>query len=88
MHDGAGCAGSSSSSCCCGSPGGGPRAVGGVAADLGVKAPTFDDGALSALSQAPWTGNIRELRNAVERLVILCGEAVTEADVKRHVAMG
>ena len=60
----------------------------GVAADLGVKAPTFEDAALTALSKAPWTGNIRELRNAVERLVILCGEEVTEADVKRHVAMG
>ena len=38
------------------------------------------------LSKAPWTGNIRELRNVVERLVILCGEEVSAEDVKRHVA--
>ena len=39
-------------------------------------------------SKATWTGNIRELRNVVERLVILCGDTVTAADVKRHVPMG
>jgi two-component system nitrogen regulation response regulator NtrX len=37
------------------------------------------------LAKAPWTGNIRELRNVVERLVILCGDQVTGADVERHV---
>lgn len=62
--------------------------LGGVAADLGVKAPRFAEDALKALSKAPWTGNIRELRNVVERLVILCGDEVTAADVKRHVTAG
>ncbi|MBK12542.1 MAG: response regulator [Crocinitomicaceae bacterium] len=59
----------------------------GVSAELGVKPPHFEDEALVALSKAPWTGNIRELRNAVERLVILCGDRVTPSDVHRHVAM-
>ena len=62
--------------------------LGGVAADLGVKPPRFAEEALKALSKAPWTGNIRELRNVVERLVILCGDEVTAADVKRHVTAG
>lgn len=59
----------------------------GVSAELGVKPPHFEEEALVALSKAPWTGNIRELRNAVERLVILCGDRVTPSDVHRHVAM-
>jgi two-component system nitrogen regulation response regulator NtrX len=57
----------------------------GVASELGVSAPKFTDGAMTALSKAPWTGNIRELRNVVERLVILCDQEVREEDVHRHV---
>jgi len=59
--------------------------LGGVADELGVAAPEFTKDALQALAKAPWTGNIRELRNVVERLVILCGDQVTGADVERHV---
>ena len=44
--------------------------------------------AMDLLQQANWTGNIRELRNVVERLIILCGDEVTAADVKRHVTAG
>jgi DNA-binding NtrC family response regulator len=33
-----------------------------------------------------WTGNIRELRNVVERLYILSGKEITLADVKKYVA--
>lgn len=62
--------------------------LGGVASELGVSAPKFSEEALTALSQAPWTGNIRELRNVVERLVILCGDEVNAADVERHVGTG
>ena len=61
--------------------------LGGVAADLGVAPPHFEPAALKALSKAPWRGNIRELRNVVERLVILCGEVVSAADVQRHVTL-
>jgi DNA-binding NtrC family response regulator len=36
------------------------------------------------LQEHNWTGNIRELRNVVERLVIMSGEAITAEDVKRY----
>ena len=61
--------------------------LGGVAADLGVPAPAFAPAALKVLSKAPWRGNIRELRNVVERLVILCGDEVTADDVRRYVTL-
>ena len=34
------------------------------------------------LQKYDWTGNIRELRNVIERLIILSGEQVSENDVK------
>jgi DNA-binding NtrC family response regulator len=42
----------------------------------------FDEGAVSALQERNWPGNIRELRNVVERLIILGGEVITASDVK------
>jgi two-component system, NtrC family, nitrogen regulation response regulator NtrX len=45
----------------------------------------FDDDALTGLQQIDWTGNIRELRNVVERLAILCDNRVTANDVARYV---
>jgi len=41
----------------------------------------FTDEALEALKKIKWTGNIRELRNVVERLVILCDQQITAEDV-------
>lgn len=41
----------------------------------------FEDEALDALKNITWTGNIRELRNVVERLAILCDTAITAADI-------
>ncbi|TRZ73136.1 MAG: AAA family ATPase, partial [Bacteroidetes bacterium] len=40
--------------------------------------------AFDALKKIKWTGNIRELRNVVERLVILCDRRITEEDVKKY----
>jgi DNA-binding NtrC family response regulator len=40
--------------------------------------------ALQELAKHPWTGNIRELRNVVERLVIMSGQQITDADVKKY----
>lgn len=40
--------------------------------------------AVQALQDMPWTGNIRELRNVVERLVILCDDVITLADIKEN----
>ncbi len=39
------------------------------------------EGAIVALQKINWTGNIREFRNVLERLVILCGDIITESDV-------
>lgn len=41
--------------------------------------------AIKALQKYPWTGNIRELRNVVERLIILSGDSITEEDVLDYV---
>lgn len=54
-----------------------------IAQDMGKPVPTFEPEALEALKQYQWTGNIRELRNIVERLVILCGSDITKDDVVR-----
>ncbi|KAF0203815.1 MAG: putative two component sigma-54 specific transcriptional [Bacteroidetes bacterium] len=45
---------------------------------------TFDDEALLALQNITWTGNIRELRNVVERLAILCDKIITAEDVELY----
>ena len=44
----------------------------------------FDEAALKALQEINWTGNIRELRNVVERLAILCDGTITAADVELY----
>ena len=43
-----------------------------------------DADAVEALSEMPWTGNIRELRNVVERLMILSGDSITLRDVELY----
>lgn len=40
--------------------------------------------AVAALAQRHWSGNVRELRNAVERLIILSDSSITLADVERY----
>jgi len=44
----------------------------------------FDPEAFDYLKQIKWTGNIRELRNVVERLTILCDGKITGEDVKKY----
>jgi two-component system, NtrC family, nitrogen regulation response regulator NtrX len=53
-----------------------------VCSEHGIPKKEFTDDALLELQQTDWTGNIRELRNIVERLVILCGPKITGDDVK------
>jgi len=51
----------------------------------GMPQKSFSAKALAALKDVDWTGNIRELRNIVERLIILCDEEITDKDVKTFV---
>ena len=44
----------------------------------------FSKEAIKKLQQLPWRGNIRELRNIVERLIILCGDTITAKDVEEY----
>ncbi|MBD1384930.1 sigma-54-dependent Fis family transcriptional regulator [Mucilaginibacter rigui] len=50
--------------------------------EYGMPVKKVSDAALEALKALPWTGNIRELRNMVERLIILSDKTITENDVK------
>ena len=53
-----------------------------ITSEQGVAKKSFSDKAVKLLKAYDWTGNIRELRNVVERLIILGGSEVTEEDVK------
>ncbi|MCM4165752.1 MULTISPECIES: sigma-54 dependent transcriptional regulator [unclassified Arenibacter] len=53
-----------------------------IASEQGTAPKTFSAKAVTLLKGYDWTGNIRELRNVVERLIILGGNEVTEEDVK------
>lgn len=55
-----------------------------VCEEQGITLKKISDKAVKELQKLPWTGNVRELRNVVERLVILSGSEVTDADVKRY----
>jgi len=56
-----------------------------IASENGSVAKKFDDKSIKALQQYDWTGNIRELRNVVERLIILGADPVTADDVASFV---
>lgn len=58
-----------------------------IAEDYGQAKKEIDAKALEALKQRNWTGNIRELRNVVERLVILSGKTITAEDVANYVTV-
>ena len=53
-----------------------------ISKEQGTVKKTFSKKAIKLLQEYDWTGNIRELRNVVERLIILGGEEVSENDVK------
>lgn len=56
-----------------------------ICTDYGTAKKTIDEDAISLLKEYNWTGNIRELRNVVERLVILSGKGINAEDVKNYV---
>ncbi len=53
-----------------------------ISEEQGINKKSFTDDALELLKEYNWTGNIRELRNVVERLIILGGQEVSEEDVR------
>ena len=56
--------------------------MGMVCSEHGVARKSFDERALEELQKTDWSGNIRELRNIIERLIILGGETITASEVK------
>lgn len=56
-----------------------------IATEYGQAKKTIDKKAIEALQEHNWTGNIRELRNVVERLIILSGKSISVDDVKSYV---
>ena len=56
-----------------------------ITSEMGKAAPTFTQDAIEELQKYRWTGNIRELHNVIERLVILCGNEISGDDVRKFV---
>jgi two-component system, NtrC family, nitrogen regulation response regulator NtrX len=55
-----------------------------ICSDHGIPRKSFAETALKALQKVDWTGNIRELRNIIERLIILGGKEITGDDVNLY----
>ena len=56
-----------------------------ICAEYGIAKKAIAPSAMKALQENNWTGNIRELRNVVERLVILSGKTIVEEDISTYV---
>ena len=56
-----------------------------ICGEYGIAVKGIEDTAVKLLQQHNWTGNIRELRNVIERLVILSGKNITPQDVEAYV---
>ena len=55
-----------------------------ISEEYGTAPKPIDRAALEALQGMPWSGNIRELRNVVERLIVLSGDRITADDVSLY----
>ena len=55
-----------------------------ISDEMGKATPTFTQDAIEELQKYRWTGNIRELHNVIERLVILCGSKIDGDDVRKY----
>ena len=58
-----------------------------IAIEYGQQTKAIDKSALDELIKHNWTGNIRELRNVVERLIILSDKTITKEDINRYVLL-
>lgn len=56
-----------------------------VASEYGAQQKGIDKDAVNQLQKNQWTGNIRELRNVIERLVIMSGDKITIDEVRKYV---
>jgi two-component system, NtrC family, nitrogen regulation response regulator NtrX len=56
-----------------------------IASDYGAPVKTIEKNALDLLKSYDWSGNIRELRNVIERLIIMSDKQITSNDVKTYV---
>ncbi len=57
-----------------------------ICGEYGMCVKTINDKAINELQKIHWTGNIREFRNVIERLIILCDSEITENDVLKFAA--
>ncbi len=57
-----------------------------IATEYGTPPKEFTPGAMDYLQSLAWTGNVRELRNVIERLIIMCGDQITQDDVRQYAA--
>ncbi len=60
--------------------------IGVICNEYGVPEKTITDDAIAELQKINWTGNIREFRNVIERLIILCDRRITGEDVLKYAA--
>ncbi|MBE7178534.1 MAG: sigma-54-dependent Fis family transcriptional regulator [Mucilaginibacter polytrichastri] len=59
-----------------------------ICGEYGIPQKKISEGAFEALKSLPWTGNIRELHNMIERLIILSDKVITENDVRSYANPG
>src|SRR5690606_16860173 len=57
-----------------------------ICKDYGIPIKSIDDDALLQLQQYNWTGNVRELKNAIERLIILSDKTIGKLDVEKYIS--
>ena len=57
-----------------------------ICSEYGIPEKNLTDDALAELKKMTWTGNIREFRNVIERLIILCDKKISASDVLTYAA--
>ena len=60
--------------------------IGKICEEYGIKPKAIESGAIEELGKMEWSGNVRELRNVVERLIILSGQTISLEDVRAYAA--
>ncbi len=59
-----------------------------ICQEYGIAKKEIDQSAMKVLEECPWTGNVRELRNVIERLIILTDKKIEKSDVDAYVVPG